>query len=255
MSYTYYDLLKAVADRIADTRSGISTGGSSTTLTTSGLLEPTGYFNVGVLFIDGNQPIAVPIQSWDAALQTFTFQDVGTAISSGTTFTATGPKFQLDVLKRSIRQAFHEVGYHMAVNESITTVEGALTYTLPAGCEDARRLEVVDDKGKAKRVTHWMIVNGMIVLNEELEAGKTLRIHYVEMPMMPVALTDAIDPAVNFELLTVAACMNALLWRLYKVGNDEPNTKELLNFYSNKYVEMIHKRPKLLDRDPILARW
>jgi hypothetical protein len=250
-----YDLCKAIANRLGDTRSGVSTGGSNTTLTTSHIVEPNGYYNNGVLFINLSSPVMVTIDNWNSATQTFTFANIGVSVSSGTSFTASGPRFPLDVIQRGVWQAFHDVGYRMSVNETITTVADTLSYPIPTGCEDVRRVEVVDEDGNARRISHWRILENNLVFADEPTPDQTLRLHYVRAPIIPANPTDLIEPQIDFELLTVAACMHILLWRTYKVGRDEATTSEMLNYYMSKFLEMNHRRPKLMDREPVLARW
>lgn len=249
----YYELIRAVAFRIADPRQSAATGGSTTTLVADSLVEPGGYFDGGLLFLDTSTPQIVRIQTWDSANKTFTFAALSDPITAGTKFMATNAKYPLDVLQRSIWMAYQDVGRHMAVDTSIQTQAETRTYALPDGREDVRRVELLYSDGRAEIIRTWQLVENNLVFIKEPQAGLTVRLHYVKDATVPVNLTDMVDPYVSTELIVDVACMHALIWRNYKVGRDEPNTTEMLNYYiqvanANKYL-----RPRLLPRDPIMA--
>lgn len=249
----YYELIKAVAFRIADPRQSSATGGSTTTLVADSLIEPGGYFDNGLLFLDITPPQIVRIHTWDSANKTFQFAALSAPITPGTSFMATNAKYPLDVLQRSIWMAYQEIGRHMAVDSTIQTQSGLRVYTLPDGREDLRRVELLFSDGRSEIIHTWRIMQNMLVFAQEPQAGLTVRLHYVQPPYTPVNLTDTVDPYVSTELVVVVACMHALIWRNYKVGRDEPNTTELLNYYIQAANAYNHLRPRLLPRDPIVA--
>lgn len=251
---TKFDLIKAVVFRIGDARVGTATGGSTTTLTDTNLRDPSGYYDGGVLLIETSVPQARQILQWNASTKTFTFDALGDAITAGTGYVASSQKYPLDVLLRCVWQAFHDCGYRMGVNETIQTVAGVYSYDLPDGCEDVRRVEILDADGRGKPITYWRILENNLVFLDRLAPDRKLRLHYVRAPDIPPGLNDAIDPLIDFEYLTVSACLHALLWRNYKVGRDEPNTTELLNYYMQQASLLAWRKPKLMDRDPALAR-
>ena len=88
------------------------------------------------------------------------------------------------------------------------------------------------------------------------DASKTCRIHYTKRHASLSSLSDTLDEKVNQNRLIVNACKHALIWRNYKVGKDEPNTTELLNFYMQQAERVKNQRTShLLERDPLLARY
>lgn len=248
----YYELIRAVAFRIADPRQSVATGGSTTTLVADSLIEPGGYFDNGLLFVDTSPPQIIRIQTWDSANKTFTFAALSAPITSGTSFMASNAKYPLDVLQRSIWMAYQEVGRHMAVDTSIQTQSGIRTYALPDGREDLRRVELLYDDGRAEIIRTWRLMENNLVFASEPQTNLTVRLHYVASAAVPVNLTDVVDPYVSTELIVVVACMHALIWRNHKVGRDEPNTTELLNYYIQVANSSNHLRPRLLPRDPIV---
>ena len=252
---TLYELLRAIAFRIADARQGAAGGGSTTTLLAANLNEPSGYWNDGSLFIDLVPPVIVSIAGWNGATKTFTFEAQSGAITAGTTFTVISQKYPPDILRRAVWQAFHDIGYRMALDETLTTQSGSLSYDIPGGREDIRRVEILRPNGTGEIVYNWRVLENKLVFDKQPAADRTIRLHYVRAPQVPSGLSDALDPLVNPELLTVVACMHALMWRNYKVGRDEPNTSELLNYYVQTAMAMNYLRPQLLPRDPILARY
>lgn len=248
------DLLTAIIFRIADPRSGSATGGTSATLTDTSLREPTGYFDGGVLIIKTSPPQVRTITQWNGASRTFSFDAIDGTVAAGTPYIASGQKYPIDVLERSIWQAFHECGYRMSVDETLITGDERI-YTLPPGCEDVRRVEILDDDGKSEINRYWRMHDGKLYFEVKPPADKTVRLHYVRAPVIPSNYTDEIDALIDFEYLTLVACMHALMWRNYKVGRDEPNTTELLNYYMQAVAAAVHRKPQLMPRDPIMARY
>lgn len=257
---TYYDLIKKLAYRIGDVRTSVATGGSTTTLIDTSLIEPNDYYNGGTLLIDQATPVTPRITDFASATFTFTFAAIGTAVVAGINYTAIHNRFPLDVLKRSINQAIDESEKIMAVSEDITLVASQERYALPAGVtEDIRRVEIgTEDSNDWKIHYAWTIEDGELRFLDwpPDDTSKVCRVHYVKQHAQLSALTDELDEKVNENRLIVNACKHALTWRNFKVGRDEPNTTELLNYYINLDQKLSRERvSQLLSRDPILARY
>jgi len=139
---TFYDLIKDLANHVGDVRNSLATGGSTTTLVDTTLIEPNDYYNGGTLLIDQATPVAVRITDFASTTGTFTFSAITTAVVSDIGYTAVHSRFPLDVLKRSINMALADIGDVMAVDETLTLVADQERYTLPTGVtEDIRRVE------------------------------------------------------------------------------------------------------------------
>src|SRR5574338_17073 len=96
---TFYDLLKELAQRIADPRSGLAESGSTTTLVDSLLAEPDNYYNKGNLFLDQATPIIVRITDYASSTGTFTFPAIDVAVTAALGYTACHARYPLDQLK------------------------------------------------------------------------------------------------------------------------------------------------------------
>ena len=257
---TFYDLIKDLANHIADVRSSTAESGTTATLVDSLLLEPNDYYNNGTLLIDQATPLAVRITDYASATGTFTFPTINTAIVAGVGYTAIHAKFPLDVLKRSINAALLESELIMAVDETLALVAGQERYALPTGVTpDVRRVEIgTEDEDNWEVHYAWKVEGGELRFIGWVpeDASKTCRIHYTKRHDELTNLTDTLDENVNRNRLIVTACKHTLIWRNYKVGKDEPNTTELLNFYMQQAERVKNQRTShLLERDPLLARY
>ena len=123
MSRTFYDALVEVAQQLASLRTGTATGGSTTTLIDTNLVDEDGFFDDGFIFIDQATPVIAQITSFAADTFTFTFPAISSAVVAGVTYSAMDDKYPLDVLKRAVNQCLrHEIGQIMQVVESLTAV-------------------------------------------------------------------------------------------------------------------------------------
>lgn len=258
---TYYDLIKKLAYHIGDVRVSVATGGSTTTLVDTTLGEANEYYNNGTLLIDKTVPVAVKVTTYDSATGTFTFAAaISVAVAAGDGFTAIRSFFPLDVLKRSISQAIDESEKIMAVSEGITLVASQERYALPAGVtQDIRRVEIGTEDSDDWEIHYaWAVEDGELRFLGWVpdDTSKVCRVHYVTQQAQLVLLSDVLDEKVNENRLIVNACKHALTWRNYKVGKDEPNTTDLLNYYMNLEQKLSRERVSpLLNRDPIMARY
>lgn len=250
---TLYQALKEVALRIGDVRQGVATGGSTTTLVDTNLDEPDGYYNGGTLFLETSPPMITLVYTWQADIKTFTIRPVGITISAGTPYLAVGPRYPLDVLRNAIAIAVFETARQMEVYE--TTTDGTAKVTLPDEVWDVRHVEYEASEGQWKTHYAWRIKGGdLYFLTNPPESGTALKIFYASTPAIPQTYS-ATFAHINTESLIINACKQALIWRNYRVGRDEPNTTELLNYYLQLDQQWMGRRPKLLPRDPIFMGW
>lgn len=254
---TFYDILKAVAGEISDVRNGTATGGSATTLIDTTLAEPDEHFNNGILFIDQTAPQFKKIISWDEPTHTFTFA-TGTAIEATNAYTACDERYPLDVLQRSVNQALRdETMLIMQTDITIVPVEDKVTYTLPAGVINVHRIESGNDDDGWKRLYNWREEYGTIRFWGVFpQVGDTFSIHYSAHHVPLILSADTLDKQIPINWLVHSACVYALKWRNTKVGANEPQNKELINFHMSKAQEAKNANPyKLMPKDPYLARW
>ena len=255
---TFYDLIKELALLIADARQSVSTGGSTTTLVDTALGEADTYYNGGVLLIDQGTPAAPRVTSYASSSGTFTFSAIATAVGSGISYTAVHARFPLDILKTAINQGLLEAERYMEIDETVTLVAEQEKYALPTGVNDVRRVELGTANEGWDRHYAWTIEDGYLRFIDWVpsDPSQTCRIHHAANHASLSALADVLDERVSRRRLIVSAAKNALNWRVSKVGNDEPNTTNQLNYYLNLDKETKRERVShLLERDPILARY
>lgn len=248
-----YEIVKEIYMRIGDARAGIATSGTAETLTDNNLFEPDGFYDNGTLLLDTDPPVGVVVNSWNASSHTFNFSSIGSAVSPGTRYIVAGQKFPLDVVNMCIEQALHEIGSYIETMEITST--GDYFYSL-SNVGDVRVVEYSDDGGDTwKKHLSWRLRGGRIeFLRFQPSEGSTIRIHYLVRHEVLTNWSSLLHEKVNGEMIVVFACRNALLWRNYRVGTDEPNTTELLNYYVRE-CERFKAKVKTTHRDPILPVW
>lgn len=257
---TFYDLIKELAYNVGDTREGIATGGTTTTLMDTTLAEANGYYDKGLLLIEQTTPVIAKVTTYASATNTFTFPAIGTEVAAGTAYTAIHMRWPLDVLERAIHLALLEQGKIMDVDESLVIVADQERYALPGlTTEDIRRIEIgTEDDADWQVHYNWRVEDGEIrfLANAPSDTAQTCRIHYVTQHTPLIDLTDTLNEQIHRGALIVAACKHALKWRNGKVGKDEPNITEMLNYYLDLDNRTKNQRQsQLLNRDPILARY
>jgi len=254
---TFYDVIKRVARQIADARTGVATGGSTTTLIDTLMDGPDEYYNNGLLFIDHTVPVIVKVTDYDLATHTFTFA-TSTVVAAGKKYTVIDERFPLDVLKQAINQALVEdIGQIMGIDESLVPAEGQERYALPADVYDIRRVEIGEEDSSWDINYAWSEELGELRFQGNLPSvDQTIRVHYVHTHEEMIDLDDVIDDQVPLDLLIHAASVYALQWRMVKVRENEPGLKDKFLFNETRAIIARSKGKKqLLNRDPILSRW
>jgi len=254
---TFYDMIKELALMIADARQSVSTSGSVTTLVDTSLGEADTYYDGGVLLIDQATPVTPKIATWASGTSTFTFPTIATAIVTGVGYTAVSKIYPLDKLKSFINLALLESEKYMEIDESIALVADQERYTLPIGVTDVRRVEIGTEGDNDWEVHYaWRVEDGELrFLNwVPSDSSQTCRLHHTVRHAPLSALADTLDERISRHRLIIAACKHALNWRVSKVGNDEPNTTNQLNYYLTLDRETSRERVSpLIERDSILA--
>lgn len=257
---TFYNLLKELANLVGDTRQGTATGGSTSTLVDTNLIESDGIYNGGTLFIDLGTPAMPRITTWTQGTYTFAFPTLAVGPSVGIQYTAITNRYPLDVLKKAINQALAECGRMMNVDETITIVADQERYTIPTtASHDIRRIELgTENEGNWKIHYHWRIEGGEIrfLANAPSDTSQKCRLHYVVDHASLSALADALDEQIDRRLLLMLAAKYAYLWRNIKSKRDEVDGMTMLNYFlAQEQRAREHTTTKLLNRDPILASY
>ena len=254
---TFYDVLKRVARQIADARAGVATGGSTTTLIDTLMDEPDDFYDGGLLFIDHTVPVIVKVTDYDLATTTFTFA-TSTAVVATKKYTVIDETFPLDVIKQAVNQALIEdVGQIMAVDETLTGVEGQERYALPDGVYDVRRVEIGEEDDEWQINYHWTEEIAELRFIKDLpSADQTIRVHYVHTHDELIDLDDVVDDQVSLDLLVHAASAYCMQWRYAKTKENDPGIKDKMTFHESRAMIARSRKPiKLLNRDPHFARY
>lgn len=256
---TFYDVIKRVAKQVMDARTGTATGGSTTTLIDTARDEPDDFFNKGLLLIDHATPVIVKVTDFVQSTGTFTFA-TSTAVTAATKYTAVDERIPLDVIKTAINQALIEdIGQIMGVDESLVAADDTERYTLPESVYDVRRVEIGEEDEDWDINYAWTEELGELRFtdsNSRPATGDTIRLHYVHTHDELIDLDDVLDDQVNLDLIVHAACVYCLQWRLVHVRENEPSLPDKLSFHESRtMIARSRSKVRLLNRDPILARW
>lgn len=233
---TLFDLTLQLARLIGEPREGVSTGGSSTTLVDTTLSEPADYFNSGILFVRSGTLNGTYMKITDSTANgTLTFGTQSGTIAAGVSYTACGPRFPQDILAMKVSEAARSIPF-MAEDSSLAIVEDQEEYSLPSGVGRVRSVEY----GEANAWTEqraWRETNGTLRFLDDLPNGNgTIRIRYEKFMAAMDAASDVLDPQldVSRDRIVVQAALDALQWRYQRVGDDEPETVQLLNKYTQE---------------------
>jgi hypothetical protein len=237
---TLADILYDVYTELGEFRSGVATGGSTTTVVDSSLAKDYGTdeFKYGTVQVEWDAGDA------DAAPQAEIREITGFAPSSGTitvgtAFTiapATGDRYALasneypmnDVI-RIVNQALRRLGDVPLVDSSITSATGTGEYALPSGVDPdkVRKIWVQSwtddaDDNAWYEVLDWYVKPGAtyeLVFRSQPDSSKTLHIQYMGRHPNMWALSDTLKTTVHPNLIVAEAVYRAFKWKRRSTNN------------------------------------
>lgn len=214
-----------------------ATGGSTTTLIdTSGVVnEPADYFATGVIwFLTGNNAgKSSPITTWNNTTKTFTFPTMAGACAANDRYAAGNLDYPRWKLQDSVNQALKRMGEVLKTDITLTTVANQQAYTLPAGVNDVKRVEVATFTAEPYGwIPHfnWDTINGKIEFVNDSQpdtAGYKIRLWYYGDHAELTGDTDAIDASLHPERVKWNAIVDALRWRIALRGGEDPLLAQL----------------------------
>ena len=264
-TYTLFDLIWKCSVELGTARTGVATGGSTTTLIdTDGLRNvDEDYYEDGTIFIlkDSAGAGAAPekefaeIKGFDAAADQATFFDaVSAAIAAGDTYGVANRRFPLYLLKQKINNELYMGGYIPVEDVSLTTSANTLEYTLPdeVSARDLRQVLVATNTAAGEKyhvpVINWEIqyaATGSVSklrLQKPLAAGYEILLRYATPHGELRDASDALNIVIHPDRVIYQVCADSLRWYMNKT-----RLKHL-----DDTIDMLERKAQLAkDRHPI----
>jgi len=252
----------SLAKLVSNVRSSTATGGSVTTLIDTARTEPDDFFTGGTIwFLSGaNLGKSAVITGWVLSTKTFTFA-TQTALVAGVLYAASPWDYPRDKLWEAINRALQGLENLPAEDVTLTTVADQEAYSIPAGCEDVRRVEIATQTAAPLQYFvshHWQIVGSKIRFHWDYApdtTGYTMRLTYIGLHNDLTTDISVITPYVHPELLQWVAAVEALRAKIQERGEDDVTIPKLLNDAQNM-ANIMRARYPILDvpRDFTYAR-
>jgi hypothetical protein len=258
---TLFDQTLAIARKLAAMREGVATGGSTTTLENTNAEYTNGQYRSGTLWIlsGGNSGKSRTVT--DHAANKFTFVSLGaTAIVAGVRYAVADKDYPLDVLIQGVNEALRELNPRAVEDTSLVTVAFQSAYTLPAGVERVKRVEVehYPGSGTYSPFYYWAEENGQLRFTDGFAPerdGYAIRLVCEGGHTDLVDDADPIPASVNLEVLYWRAMIHVCTWGLRQYGGDKKRRlTDLLNEAEMEYQRRKTNQKKL-KRQPKLAEW
>jgi hypothetical protein len=218
MATLTFDVLLALALRVGDCFPSVATGGSTTTLVDTALTKPDNFYNNGTLFIKSgnNADKALIVRLYDLPTTTFTF-DTTLACAAGNIYVAVTKEYSKQLLLNAINLALTEIG-SVLKSASLTAVTAQRAYSLTAGTEDIRRVEVDDAPDH-----FWRVIDSDLVFDDghTPSSASTITIYYMGEHSELVDDDDVLDPMLPLDLVVKCAVPEAMKLRFREARGDD----------------------------------
>lgn len=263
---TLFDLTHRVASELGITFGGTATGGSTTTLIDTALLDlyPSGYFLEGTVWVlhDAGGAGAAPqgewglVSQWNDQTTTVTFSNTLTAaIASGDYYKIAPASYTLHMLRDAINRTLDEIGMvEVFDGSSLTGADSQTEYTLPATDILVKRVLIQSDQNDAND-NRWRELNGWrvektasgsadtLILASQPPTGYKIGIVYSKNHPQVYSASDTIDERVHIPQLVTRAAIKCVERKLFD-GDTDPQIKNQLDLLRERYQEMRLETPR-----------
>jgi len=269
---TLANIMVETAKLLGGFRSGLATGGSSTTVADTNRNEQDDYFNQGTLFVIDTIGDGAPIGEYGEIVDfvqstgLFTINHYfNAAVGAGDRYGVI-PSYSPDSLLEAINIALHGVPYEMHDSTSIDTVADQTEYELPAFIAgiDIReiRIQTISDEDNAngwELVYNWDYIamgpglNDLLVLPINLEEDVDIDITYISRPKPMYVWTDHIDKSIPVDRIIYRAAVWCLMER-FGQGTGNETIQARINYLleraedadSQHQRSLPHKTPRIM---------
>ena len=243
MTDTLFDATLVVARSLNRVRTGIATGGSTTTVVDSNFrTESDDYWNGGTVWIteDVGGAGAAPegefsrVTDFANATGTITCSPAITAVGAGDKYAVADAHIPLDVLIEAVNEVLTGLQIELEDWTSLDTVAGQTVFSLPSTIpgQNLKEVHIQTKVGDAddfrwRRVYNWEIdyqvagTEDKIILPRDLTAERDLRLVYVSTHGALYDDGDKIDESIHLNRIRYAAAMNVLEWQMADRSGDK----------------------------------
>jgi hypothetical protein len=272
---TLFDILKKSYIDLGYMDISTATGGSTSTLIDTKLGDKYGDDDTigSTIFIirDAGGASAAPenevsyITGYISSTNTFSISPSFTAaVAAGDKYGIAKSIIELETIKEITNDALQSFGTIQLTDTSITTVSEQTEYSLPVGLKyKVNNVQISTNNAVGNMeyndIGGWYVINsaagstGMLVFNESLPSGKTLKIFYEsEHPKLNL-MTDLISETIPSEYASKLIVDRAYQYQIRRTGGTDPFLLQTSNKAMQdvaearvKFSQPKHKRPKYL---------
>lgn len=272
---TLFDLLKKSYISLGHMEISTATGGTTTTIVDTKLGEKYGDGDIvnSTVFIirdaggnnDAPEQEVSRITDYVQSTNTITVSPSFTvAVASGDTYGISKPIIELDTMKELANNALQGLGTIQLTDTSITTVDGQTEYSLPTSLKykiSMVQISTNDDTNylQFNDIGGWYQINsgpgstGMLVFNNELPPGYTLKLFYESEHPRVQNMSDKIAESIHSEYATRLVVDKALEYQVRRTNGTDPFLLQTSNKSMQdvaearaKFTQQKLKRPKYL---------
>lgn len=155
MADTLFDVVRKIGETLSGTRTGLATGGSTTTVVDTRRSEPDDAFNKGTALIIPNSQWSV-ISDWALSSKTATLYDTLTAISAGNRYMFILPRYPLDQIIDKVNTVLTRTRVAAVDTTSLDMTADQTEYTLPTGVTRSNLRQVWVATNNDTNKNEWM---------------------------------------------------------------------------------------------------
>lgn len=261
---TLSDVMLDVAEILGGVRSGVATGGSTSTLIDTSRIESADYWKDGTLFLLSGSNLGLATKVLAYSENTLVIPTALT-ITAGDRYAVAPPVFPFDVMQIAIQRALDEIGNSVTYDETLLVTTSTNSYTLPAGVNGLMRVEVATTSTAPYSYSpnyFWHENNGHLYfdpIKAPSTVGMKIRLWYRIPHVEVTSYSTVISNNINLEYLKWKAVVNVYRDRLSQVGKDDPMLIDLLNQAMAKereFAQQKHNSTTILNSfDPKFGRY
>jgi len=261
--YTLGAAMLDVARLLGGLRSGVATGGSTSTLIDTSRREEAEFWKNGTLWITSgiHAGKCFVVKSFSGNTITIPTTLTGT-IAAGMEYAVLPQEFPMDIIRHSVQSSLNELGDIVSSDITLTTDPDDEAYELPDGVYNVLRVEIAtndaDPYGYAPNY-FWKELSGWLYFIPEKKPGTDgfkMRIWYKAPHAEVFDYSDVVSPSVDRGWLAWAGVVHVLRNSLGIKGKDKAISIDLLNQALQKENEYRQRQRKnnmlIISRDPIL---
>lgn len=261
---TTAELLLRTAELLRGLRYGTATGGSTTTLVDTAMLEPDDFFNNGTIwFLSGNNiGKSAVVSDYSLTSHTFTFATQTAACAAADRYAVLDANYPREALVAALNTALIALGPFDYVDDTLDVVANQEEYTLPAGYNNVKRVQVAAGATAPFQwgtpLRHWKELNGKLHIDYSSvtrlpTAGTPIRIIAEKQHARVWADADTITDAVRMDRLALEAAYFAAMTRSEYTENSSNDGKDTLDRLE-KLRAMSPAHVLRMCKDPTLAK-